>query len=100
MQVLEADANEAAVVRWVEKGIKNVKALGPVKVKRVLLVLERVLCLAEFHYFFHKALAQIFIARRITKIVKLLIHLVKPAEDDDVLRLKFYTEENGGEDPG
>jgi hypothetical protein len=71
MQVLEADANEAAVVLGVEKGIKNVKALGPGEVKRVLLLLETVLRLAEFHYFFHKALAQIFIARLITKIIKL-----------------------------
>ncbi len=100
MQVLEADANEAAVVLRVEKGIKNVKALGPGEVKRVLLLLEGVLRLAEYlgDYFFHEALTQIFIACRIMKIVKLLIHLVKPAGDDDVLRLKFFTEENGGED--
>ena len=100
MQVLETDSNEAAVVLGDEKVIKNVEALGPVEVKGVLLLLEGALRLAEYlgKYFFSEALAQIFIACRIMKIVKLSIHLVKPAGDDHVLRLKFFTEENGGED--
>ena len=64
MQVLETDSNEAAGVLGVEKGINNVEALGPVEVKGVLLLQERVLRLAEYlgNYFFREALAQIFIA--------------------------------------
>ena len=99
MQVLETDANEAAGVLGVEKRIKIVKALGPVEVKRALL-LQEVLRLAESlgHYSFPEAKAQIIIACRIMNIIKLLIHLVKPSGDDDVLRLQFKTEENGGQD--
>ncbi len=78
MQVFEKDVNEAAVVLEVKKGIKIFKALGPFHLKWVLRLAE-------------------YPGRHSMKILKLLIHLVKPAGDDDVLRLQIFTEDNGGE---